>query len=43
MIELFDKVLLPYIRNEKWLLIAVVFEGQWIDKVKCLIEKCHQK
>ena len=52
-IELIEKVLLPYVRNnkeeldvcstKKWLLIADVFQGQWTDKVKSLIEKHHGK
>ena len=52
MIELVEKVLLSYVRikkslylysTKKWVLIAGVFKGQWMEKVKSLIEKYHGK
>ena len=51
-IELVEKVLLSYVRikkslylysTKKWVLIAGVFKGQWMEKVKSLIEKYHGK
>ena len=51
--KLIEKVLLPYVKNrreeldlrltKKWLLIADLFKGQWMDKEKTLIEKHHGK
>ena len=38
-IDLIEKVLLPYVRNK----IADMFKRQWKDKVKSLIKKYHGK
>ena len=52
MTELVEKVLLSYVRikkslylysSKKWVLIAGVFKGQWMEKVESLIEKYHGK